>query len=169
MSGRGVVLVAMLALAGCGTPFASCDTEPDLSGRWLLSLTPVLDGNLPRGDTILAELKQVPRPKGIGSLVWGTLSSSDKGFFDTLTIPLLTNNNGSKTGGVLGCTVKINVPVASVFMVTDDDANNGPLRLSLSGTISARGMMTGDVSTVIRVDDPTMMQGSFTWTGVQQQ
>ena len=37
----------------------------------------------------------------------------------------------------MGCTVKINVPVAT--LVTDDDVDNGPLRLSLTGSIVAHG------------------------------
>jgi hypothetical protein len=106
------------------------------------------------------------RPTGIGNLVWGTLTAADPGLFGTIAIPELVKNNGSKTGGVLGCSLKINVPVATT--VSDDDADDGPLRLSLSGSISSRGMMTGDVSTVIRVDDSQMRVRSFIWTGALQ-
>ena len=102
----------------------------------------------------------------LGALIWGTLTSTDKGFFDTLQIPQLVMNNGGKTGGVVGCAVKINVPVTTT--VTDDDADNGPLRISLSGSIVANGMMEGDPSTVIRVDNMAMTQETFTWSGVQR-
>jgi hypothetical protein len=167
VGGRGIILVALLGLAGCPTtPFTTCDVEPDLTGHWSLSLTPAGDNPISRPDTIDAMLRQTERP-GLGSFVWGTLASSDKGFFDSLQIPELTKNNGGKTGGVLGCSVKINVPVTS--MVTNDDTDNGPLRLSLSGSVAAGGMMKGDVSTVIPIDDSSMRQGTFTWTGVQQQ
>jgi len=109
----------------------------------------------------------MPRPGStLGALIWGTLTSTDKGFFDALQIPQLVMNNGSKTGGIVGCAVKINVPVTS--MVTDDDVENGPLRISLTGTIAADKMMTGDPSTVIRVDNTAMTQETFTWSGVQR-
>jgi hypothetical protein len=83
-----------------------------------------------------------------------------------LQIPRLIANNGSKTGGLVGCNVRINVPVTT--MLTDDDADNGPLRISLAGTIVAKGMMSGDPSTVIRVDNMAMTQETFTWSGVQR-
>jgi hypothetical protein len=53
-------------------------------------------------------------------------------------------------------------------MVTDDDVDNGPLRISLSGTIVANKMMSGDPSTVIRVDNMAMTEETFTWSGVQR-
>ena len=53
-------------------------------------------------------------------------------------------------------------------MVTDDDADNGPLRIALSGTIVANGMMTGDPSTLIRVDNQAMTEETFTWSGAQR-
>jgi hypothetical protein len=110
---------------------------------------------------------QMKRPNSnLGALIWGTLTSTDKGFFDTLAIPELVMNNGSKTGGVVGCAVKINVPVTT--MVTDDDADNGPLRISLSGAIVGSGMMNGDPSTLIRVDNQAMTGETFTWSAVQR-
>jgi hypothetical protein len=163
-----VALAATVLLVGggCGNnPFTACSEEPDLTGHWVISTTPS-DGGV-GGDTIDAQLLQVKRASGLGALVWGTLVSSDKGAFDTLEIPQLMHNDGSKTGGVLGCELRINVPVDTP--VTDDDQDDdGPLRLSLSGSISAQGMLAGDLSTMIRVDDPTMTQGSFTWTGAQR-
>ena len=95
------------------------------------------------------------------------LTSADKGAFDTITIPQLTHNDGGKTGGVLGCELRINVPID--MPVTDDNQDDdGPLRLSLSGSIVGQGMLAGDSATMIRVDDSTMSQGSFTWTGAQR-
>ena len=163
---RGFALVALLVLAGCPAPFTTCDAQPDLTGRWQLTFSPGGDNPITRATTVDAELRQMKRPSGIGNLVWGTLTAADKGLFDTVAIPELVKNNGSKTGGVLGCSLKINVPVRTP--VSDDDADEGPLRLSLSGSISSRGMMTGDVSTVIRVDDPQMRVWSFIWTGALQ-
>jgi hypothetical protein len=164
---RGIALLALLALAGCPS-FATCDDQPDLSGHWKLTLSPGGDDPIPRGTTVDADLHQMKRPSGIGNLVWGSLTAADKGFFDTLKIPELIMNNGSKTGGVLGCSLKINIPVTTA--VTDDDVDNGPLRLSISGSITARGMLGSgnDVSTVIRVEDPQMRPGTFTWTGALQ-
>ena len=167
---RPVVLLLPLLflLAGCpGTSFTTCDAEPDLTGHWTLSLEPIDAASIPRKDTLEADLVQMKRPNSnLGALIWGTLTSTDKGFFDVLQIPQLVMNNGSKTGGVVGCSVKINIPVASD--VTDDDVDNGPLRLSLTGAIVAHGMMTGDPSTVIRVDNKAMTQETFTWSGVQR-
>jgi hypothetical protein len=165
---RGALLAALLVLTGCpGSSLTTCGVEPDLSGHWTFSLQPISAGSIPRADTIEADLQQMPRPNStLGALIWGTLTSTDKGFFDALQIPQLVMNNGSKTGGVVGCAVKINVPVTK--MVTDDDVDNGPLRISLSGAIAGHGMMTGDPSTVIRVDNMAMTQESFTWSGVQR-
>lgn len=165
---RALALPLLLLLTGCpGSSLTACEAEPDLSGHWTITLQPLQSGGIPRGDTIEADLMQVKRPNSdLGALVWGTLESQDKGFFDVLTIPRLTNNNGSKTGAVVGCEVKINVPVASA--VSDDDLDNGPLRLSLTGTLVAHGQMTGEPSTVIRVEDPMMMPETFTWSAVQR-
>jgi hypothetical protein len=166
---RPVVLLPLLFLvAGCpGTSFTTCDAEPDVTGHWTLSLAPIDANSIPRNDTIEADLVQMKRPNSnLGALIWGTLTSTDKGFFDTLAIPELVMNNGGKTGGVVGCAVKINVPVTT--MVTDDDADNGPLRISLSGAIVATGMMNGDPSTLIRVDNQAMTGETFTWSAVQR-
>lgn len=168
---RLLPLLALLLLPGCpGTSLTTCDAEPDLTGHWTLSLAPLAmpgAATIPNATTVEADLTQVKRPNtNLGALVWGTLSAEDKGFFDTLTIPQLTNNNGGKTGAVVGCDVRINVPVTT--MVTDDDMDNGPLRLSLSGSIQAARQMVGDPSTVIRVADPTMTPETFTWSAVQR-
>lgn len=161
------MLALFLALAGCGdSSLTACDVEPDLTGHWTLALTSVPKG-IPRDDQIEADLRQLKRPNHrLGALVFGTLTSRDKGFFDTLVIPELTHNNGSKTGAVVGCEVKINVPAST--MVTDDNADNGPLRLALTGSLVAPGQLMGGPSTVIRVDNPAMIAETFTWSGVQQ-
>ncbi|HXU71978.1 MAG TPA: hypothetical protein VN947_21745 [Polyangia bacterium] len=166
---RALILAAPLfLLTGCpGSSLTTCEAEPDISGHWTFSLTPIDSGGIPRADTIEADLQQMPRPNStLGALIWGTLTSTDKGFFDVLQIPELVMNNGSKTGGVVGCSVKINVPVTNA--VTDDDADNGPLRLSLTGSIVGKGVMNGEPSTVIRVENKAMTQETFTWSGAQQ-
>ncbi|HEY2746360.1 MAG TPA: hypothetical protein VGL86_17125 [Polyangia bacterium] len=164
---RAVALAALfLTLNGCGSSLTTCSAEPDVTGQWTLTLTPTGAAGIPRPDTIEANLSQMKRPtSSLGALIWGTLTSTDKGFFDVIEIPQLIMNNGSKTGGVVGCSVKINVPVTTD--VTDDDADNGPLRISLSGSIVGNGQMTGDPSTVVRVDNMAMTEESYTWVGVQ--
>jgi hypothetical protein len=165
---RGLALAPLLlCLAGCpGSSFTTCSAEADITGHWTLTFFPVVDG-LQRGDIVEADLYQMPRPgSSFGSLIWGNLTSVDKGFFDVLEIPELVNNNGSKTGALVGCDLKINIPVST--MVTDDNEDNGPLRLALSGSISAYGMIAGDLSTVIRVDNPAMIPETFTWSAVQR-
>ncbi len=164
---RAFALAALLfSITGCGSSLTTCSSEPDITGQWTLTLQPTGAAGIPRADTIEADLQQMKRPtSSLGALIWGTLTSTDKGFFDVIEIPELIMNNGSKTGGVVGCSVKINVPVTTD--VTDDDADNGPLRISLSGSIVGQGMMTGDPSTVIREDNMAMTQESFTWVGVQ--
>lgn len=168
---RLVPLLFLLLLPGCpGSSLTTCDAEPDLSGHWTFTLAPLPSGGaatIPSPIQIEADLMQVKRPNSnLGALVWGTLTADDKGTFDTLTIPELVNNNGSKTGAIVGCELKINVPVTT--MVTDDDMDNGPLRLSLTGSITAAGQLTGEPSTVIREADATMMPETFTWSGVQR-
>jgi len=166
---RALALAPLLfVLTGCpGSSLTTCGVEPDITGHWTFSLDPIGAGGIPHGDTIEADLVQMKRPSStIGALIWGTLTSTDKGFFDAVQIPQLIMNNGGKTGGVVGCTVRINVPVTT--NVTDDDVDNGPLRISLAGAIVGNGMMTGDPSTVIRVDNMAMTQETFTWSGVQR-
>ncbi len=167
---RALVLAAfLLPLTGCpGTSLTTCASEPDITGHWTLTLTPAGDVTIPRNDTIEADLQQMKRPNStLGALIWGTLVSADKGFFDALAIPQLVMNNGSKTGAVVGCALKINVPATA--MVTDDNTDPGPLRLSLSGSIVAKGMLAGDPSSaLIRVEDASMTVETFTWSGVQR-
>lgn len=162
----------LFLLTGCpGSSLTTCGYEPDISGHWTLTASPLPDGamngSIPRAFTIEADLTQMKRPNStLGALIWGTLVSTDKGFFDTLQIPELVMNNGSKTGAVVGCALKINVPIA--MTVTDDDMDQGPLRLSLTGSIVGKGAITGEPSTVTRVEDTTMTEETFTWSGVQR-
>ncbi len=172
------MLTSLLAVvwAGCGSnSIGSCDKEPDLTGLWTLAAAP-FDGDagimgdvVPRAFTVDASLMQVKSNAtfSIGHGVWGTLTSRDKGVFDVLQIPQLTMNNGSKTGAELSCTVKINIPIATP--VSDDNVNQGPLRLALVGTILQKGMMVGDPdgSLVIFVEDATMTPRHFAWTATQ--
>ena len=77
------------------------------------------------------------------------------------------NNNGSKTGAVLGCTMQINVPMATP--VSDDNSDQGPLRIALGGTITAVGVMTGtpETSSLVMVQDAQMVRRRFVWTAVR--
>ncbi len=106
----------------------------------------------------------------VGRVIWGSFVSSDPSFFGTLDIPQLVNNQGSKTGAALGCTLKINIPLAS--NVTDDNTPQPPNRLSLSGRVVAPGAMLGDESsTVIMAADVTAtnpIERHFVWTGARQ-
>jgi hypothetical protein len=77
------------------------------------------------------------------------------------------HNNGSKTGAILACELKIYIPVATP--VTDDNADQGPLRLQLAGSIVAPGMIVGDAVNRLRlVEDPDMVERAFTWSGTLQ-
>jgi hypothetical protein len=170
---RLAALFAIVAFcAGC--PDTTCGYEPDITGAWTFTLTPTDGGGdggaptLPHAMSIDAQLKQVKSDNalGLGAQLWGTLVSSDKGAFDMLTIPPLMHNNGSKTGAIFGCELKINVPIATP--VSDDNVDQGPLRVALTGDVTGRGVIVGQVSTLIRQDDKKKVQRSFTWTGAQR-
>lgn len=164
-------------LAGCGdSPLGSCDKQADLTGHWTVSAAPfdgdagVMGDVVQRSFILDANLMQVKSSGAFnfGHSVWGTISSRDPGVFDTtITIPPLKSNDGSKTGAELGCTLKINVPIATP--VSDDNVNQGPLRIALSGKILAKAMMLGDPETslVIMLDDTTMTPRHFAWTATQ--
>jgi hypothetical protein len=170
---RLTALCAILACcAGCpGQSLTTCASEPDVTGNWTFTLTPTDGGapTLPDGMTMTidAELRQVRSDNalGLGAQLWGTMTSSDKGAFDVIMIPQLMHNNGSKTGAIFGCELKINVPIA--MPVHDDDTDQGPLRLALTGNVTARATIAGQLSTLIRQDDKMKLQRSFVWTGVQ--
>jgi hypothetical protein len=152
----------------------ACGVQPDVTGAWTISITPTdADAGVPtvpRGDTVHADLQQV-KPPGVltlSRLVYGTFTSDDPGFFTTLSIPQLVNNNGSKTGSLLGCQIQLNVPL--MMPVSDDDMPPGPLKLSLGGVISAPGTIVGDptLSSVILSEDMTMTSRTLAWTGAKQ-
>jgi hypothetical protein len=160
--------VCLGALAGCGPlpDLGDCGTQLDLTGSWVFSLTPDGDTPIPRPVTIAAELRQVRRVAT--RFLYGTLTADDTGFFDPLTIPELVKNNGTKTGSTFRCVLQINVPTAS--QVSDDNEAQEPMRISLGGTVVGRGQIAGkpESSSVILVEDATMMARSFTWSGTQR-
>lgn len=80
----------------------------------------------------------------LGRLVWGSLTSMDKGFFDLLEIPRLMNNGGSKTGSILGCSLHINVPTGIVQ--DDNSAPPMPLALELQGAVIEKGLMASSTT-----------------------
>jgi hypothetical protein len=161
---------------GCGdNGLGSCAKMPDPGGRWTFLLEP-LGGDLgvdvttlDRPATLRAELTVVKPTTSLAfaRYVRGSITSEDGALFGRLDIPALERNNGSKTGATLGCDLQINVPVK--MDVTDDDSDEGPMRLSLYGRIEAYGMIVGDAerSTVIPVSDPTETPRRFAWTGRQ--
>ncbi len=106
----------------------------------------------------------------VGRVIWGSFTSSDPAFFGTLDIPQLNNNQGSKTGAALGCTLKINIPLAAT--VTDDNTPQLPDRLSLSGRVVAPGAMVGDTSSTVimaaDVSSPDPIERHFAWTAARQ-
>jgi hypothetical protein len=172
---RPVLLLglALAASAACGPSGpGSCDKQRDITGTWTFTATPAaVDGGvaeaIPQPFSIEAELIQF-EPAGVltlGRYLYGTLRASDPAFFGTLEIPRLMMNDGSKTGSMLGCRLRINVPIQ--VPVRDDDTNEGPLRLSLAGTVTAPGVIEGDprASTVILVGDPIQQPRSFSWVG----
>ena len=87
------------------------------------------------------QVKTSARLQHRARVIWGTLDvDATRAFFDTLNIPQLIKNNGCKTGAELGCTVKINIPIATP--VTDDNVDQGPLRIvARRQRSSPKGMM----------------------------
>jgi hypothetical protein len=161
--------VLSLAVAGCSAVgIGACDKQPDVTGDWMLSFTTSTAPTITAPTTVAAHFEQQPQTGfGLGRLVYGTLTAMDKSLFDQLTIPPLLHNDGSKTGVVLGCSMKVNVPIATP--VSDDNLDQGPLRLALAGKIDAPGHMVDDGrSSVIAVDDTAMTMRSFAWTGAFQ-
>jgi hypothetical protein len=166
------VVLFFVVLGACsGDAITNCDNEPDVTGSWALTLTPA-PGDLGMGTSITdtvevtAELEQAGKTDifAIGHYVYGTVTASNADYFGTLTIPRLLQNNGGKTGAVLGCELRVNVPIAT--NVTDDNLDQGPLRLSLAGSVIGKGVLAGgDISTLIQVADPTQTPRAFSWTG----
>lgn len=165
----------MVASAGCAAFEGPCSLEPDLTGHWALTFIPVgSDGGtagIPRADDVSADLVQMNAGGllDVGRRLWGSFKSSDPAFFDTLTIPQLVNNDGSKSGAALACTLKINIPLTTD--VHDDNTPQLPNRLVLSGRVVAKGQILGDTSsTVIMTADLTSAAPParpFAWTGTR--
>jgi hypothetical protein len=162
--------VALGLLVGCDDNGPTCSERTEnLTGAWVFTLTPDGMETIPRPTQIYAELLQV-KPEGftLGRLVWGTLTAGDKEFFGAVSIPSLMQNNGSKTGVVVGCALQINVPIASP--VTDDDKDQGPLRIRLTGTIDGRRTMKGNPmeSRLIMESESPPRARRFAWVAEQQ-
>ena len=177
---RSLVLVLALApLVACGEGVGTCGNQADITGTWDITATPlVTDGgtaSLMNAFTIEANLVQAERIDflGIGHFVHGTLTASDASVFGTLAIPELRHNSGNKSGAILGCKVGIHVPIAAP--VTDDNVEQGPDRVALSGQVTQRGYMESvvvtsamDDSSVVLTSDPSSTARQFSWTATQR-
>jgi len=173
-------LLALAVLVGTGfiacgdSSITACGDEPDVTGGWKLTLGPAAmdlgaDATLAESVEIEAELEQAGATDflGIGHYVYGTLDARDARYFGKLAIPRLLKNDGRKTGAVLGCELRINVPIAT--MVSDDDVDQGPLRIALVGRIVQKGMLLGlPGSTLIMADDQSFTPREFSWTGARR-
>jgi hypothetical protein len=165
---------SVLATACSTSTIAACSDQPDVTGTWSLSLSPDppdfgVPATIAGTVSVSADLVQGPKTDflGIGHYVYGTLTASDASYFSTLTIPKLLSNDGSKTGAILGCMLNINVPIATP--VTDDNVDQGPLRIALVGAIDAPGHLTGsNGSQLIMSDDTSNTVRSFLWVGTKQ-
>jgi hypothetical protein len=129
---------------------------------------------IPQGTTLRATLEQVESHSSIislGRFLWGTITADDPAFLArAVEIPRLTNNGGSKTGSSIGCSVAINVPVADV--VSDDEKDQGPLRIQLTGRVTEMHKMLGDPMAskiLMAADGPSGLPRRFAWTAEQQQ
>lgn len=166
-----VALCALPLATACRDGLGACDEMRDVSGPWQITAVPAAvvamgKSTIPRATTMTATLEQQPSSNlfGLGALVYGTVASDDKGFFDSLAIPRLKMNDGSKTGAALGCRVTLNVPIES--NVSDDNVKQGPMRVSLAGRVTAFGGMLSvpELSTVVMTDDPLALERTFEWT-----
>ena len=168
----GALLVG-IGVASIAT-ITACGDEPDVTGGWSLHLSPSdsdagVTNTIPGDVTIDAQLEQGGKTDflGLGHYVYGTLTASDADYFGALAIPRLLANDGSKTGAVLGCQLRINVPVA--MSVSDDNLDQGPLRLTLIGQITHKGVVAGVLgSRVIISSDPTATPRDFAFSGVRR-
>jgi hypothetical protein len=135
----------------------------------VFTLTPDGMDTIPRPTQIFAEFLQVlPESLSTARFVYGTLTAGDKEFFGAVSIPQLMQNNGSKTGVVLGCELAINVPIA--VPVTDDDKDQGPLRIRLSGSIVGPTQLKGEAeqSRLIMESETPPKPRRFAWTAEEQ-
>ena len=171
---RLVSLAAALLLGACGGSITACSEQPDVSGKWSLALVPLaadagVAPTIPGAVSVEAELEQLPATDVFRLVrpVAGSLTASDASYFGALAIPRLTMNDGGKSGAILGCSLRINVPIASP--VSDDNVDQGPLRIALAGKILEEGRLTGiDGSLLILASDPSNTPRTFGWTGVQR-
>lgn len=169
---KRLALILVLAPA-CDSSLTACDKQADVTGHWVVAATPLgTDAGpaaLPMAFSIDAQLVQGQKtdPFAIGHYIHGTLTASDPSVFGSIAIPELAKNDGGKTGAIRGCTLVINVPIATP--VTDDATDQGPLRISLNGSITAKGHMeSGTVpSTVALVSDSSDEERPFAWTADQ--
>jgi len=175
MHARSLGLLCLVAIAACGdTSIAACGDEPDVTGAWSLQLSPSdsdagVTSTIPGTVTIDAQLEQGGKTDflGLGHYVYGTLTASDAEYFSSLAIPRLLANDGGKTGAVLGCELRINIPVA--MPVSDDNVDQGPLRLALIGQLTHKGVLTGVFgSRLIMSNDATATQRDFAFSGMRR-
>jgi hypothetical protein len=164
------VLPLFLSFAACKGGLAECNYESNLSGAWTINAT--VPNATPSAFTIAADLMQQMNGSdflGLSHWVYGTLTASDPSVFGMLTIAqLMHDDDGGKTGVILGCHVQIHVPIAQP--VTDDSNSQGPLRILLDGNITQLGAMesrTDTPSTIIYASDATNTSVDFTWTATQ--
>ena len=174
-----VLALALAPLAACGAGLGTCGNEADITGTWDITVTPFpADGGiaeLEEGFSIQADLVQAERIDflGIGHFVHGALVASDPRIFGTLAIPELKHNSGNKSGAILGCKLGIHIPIA--MPVTDDNVDQGPDRIALSGQITQKGRIENlvsaspmDDSSVVLTSDAASTVRRFAWTATQR-
>lgn len=174
-----VIVCALAPLAACGEGLGTCGNQADITGTWDITVRPLfVDGGtaeLAEGFTIEADLVQAERIDflGIGHFVHGSLTASDPGVFATLAIPELKHNSGNKSGVLLGCKVGIHIPIA--MPVADDNVDQGPNRIALSGQVTQKGRIENIVSTspiddssVVLDSDASSTPRRFSWTATQR-
>ena len=171
-------LFVLAPLAACGSAVGTCGNEGDITGTWDIVATPSPEDAGTAGlppFTIEADLVQAGSIDflGIGHFVYGTLTASDPGVFGRLTIPELKHNSGNKSGAILGCKLGIHVPVATP--VTDDNVDQGPNRIALSGQVTMTGHMESvismdptDESSVLLSSETAPTRRTFSWTATQR-
>ncbi len=168
-------LAALLFACACGgSSITACGDDPDVSGAWVLTLAPSASdagvaATIPSAVEVDAALEQGGKTDflGLGHYVYGTLTAADPSYFGTLAIPRLAQNDGSKTGAVLGCALHVNVPIATP--VSDDSVDQGPLRIALVGQIVAKGRIAGgEGSRLVLEGDPEARVRDFAWTAARR-
>ena len=171
-------LFVIATLSACGAGVGTCGNEADITGSWDIVATPSpQDAGAAALQTFSIEASLVQAGRidflGIGHFVYGTLTASDPAVFGMLTIPELQHNSGTKSGAILGCKLGIHVPVA--MPVTDDNVDQGPNRIALSGQVTMTGHMesvastdAADDSSVLLSGEPGATRTTFSWTATQR-